>query len=242
MHRSLRLVQEETLALRICIALLCSFALTACAIPKDPEGTLDRVTGSVMRVGVTDAPPWVEVTDQGPEGIEVALVEDFARSIDADIEWIEGSEAELAQAVFLGEIDLMIGGLTTASTLASEVTLTHPYVTTATVVAVPDDMDVPDDIAGVEVAAEMGSAEAGLLSKTDAEVLRVDDITTHDGPMAVEDIFLDDLAMTDTGIRLQESDHAMGVPHGENAWLVALEKFLLDNVGLVHRLVEEAQP
>lgn len=242
MRRLIRLVQKETLALRICIALLCALASTACGIPKDPEGTLDRVTGSTMRVGVTHAPPWVEITDGGPEGIEVSLVEEFARTIDAEIEWIGGSEAELAQAVYLREIDLMIGGLTGTSTLASEVTLTHPYVTTATVVAVPDDMDVPDDIAGVEVAAETGSPEAGLLAKTDAEVLRVGDITDHDGPVAVEDIFLDDLSMTDTGIRLQESDHVMGVPHGENAWLVAIERFLLENPGLVHRLVEEAQP
>jgi polar amino acid transport system substrate-binding protein len=216
--------------------------LSGCGIPKDPEGTLDRVSGGVLRVGVTDAPPWAETGGTDPTGIEVTLVEEFADAVDAEIEWIEGSEAELAQAVFLGEIDLMIGGLTSTSTLASEVTLTHPYVTTSTVIAVPDDADVPSDIAGVEVAAERGTAEAGLLAKTDAEVLRVDDITTAEGPIAVEDIFLDDLSMTDTGIRLQESDHVMGVPHGENAFLVKLERFLLDHADLTQQLVERAQP
>jgi polar amino acid transport system substrate-binding protein len=216
--------------------------LSGCGVPKDPEGTLDRVSGGVLRVGVTDAPPWAESDGTDLSGIEVALVQGFADSVDAEIEWIEGSETELAQAVFLGEIDMMIGGLTSTSTLASEVTLTHPYLTTATVIGVPDDADIPSDIAGVEVAVETGTAEAGLLAKTDAEVLRVDDITTVDGPIAVEDIFLDDLSMTDTGIRLQESDHVMGVPHGENAFLVELERFLLDHADLAQQLVERAQP
>lgn len=242
MHRPIHLVQEETLALKIISAALLAITLSACGIPKDPEGTLEKVSGAVLRVGVTDAPPWVEVTDAGPQGIEVGLVEAFARTIDAEIEWIEGSEAELAEAIYFREIDLMIGGLASTSTLASEVTLTHPYVTTATVVGVPDDADVPADIAGVKVAAERGTASAGLLAKTDAETVRVEDITTADGALAVEDIFLDDLGLTDTGIRLQETDHVMGVPHGENAFLVALERFLLAETALIDTSIEEARP
>ncbi len=49
----------------------------------------------------------------------------------ADIEWVEGSESDLAEAVHLLELDLLIGGLTSESPVAQLVTLTHPYYTTS---------------------------------------------------------------------------------------------------------------
>lgn len=242
MHSALYLVQEETLALKLCATLICLSVMTSCGIPKDPEGTLERVSGGTLRVGVAEAPPWVELTDEGPRGVEVSLVEDFAASIDATITWVPGSESELAEAIYMREIDLMIGGLAGTSSLSSEVTLTHPYFTSALVVGVPEGSDVPEDIAGMRVAAEIGSAAAGLLAKTDAEVVRVEDVTTFDGPIATEDFFLEDLGLTDTGVRLQETDHVMGVPHGENAFLVALERFLLARPDEVENLLGAEQP
>lgn len=51
-------------------------ATLACGIPRDPEGTLERVRGGPLRVGVIHAPPWVTVEhlDSDPRGLEIDLV------------------------------------------------------------------------------------------------------------------------------------------------------------------------
>jgi len=70
-----------------------------CQYPRDPDGTLDRVEGGVMRVGVTHADPWVLADDDEPSGgAEVELVRRFARDVGARIEWVHGSEEEVVDA------------------------------------------------------------------------------------------------------------------------------------------------
>ncbi|MDQ3958190.1 MAG: transporter substrate-binding domain-containing protein [Actinomycetota bacterium] len=215
-------------------------ALAGCAsLPRDPESTLNRVTGGVMRVGVADDPPWVVVGDGEPSGVEVEIVERFAEELGAEVEWHEGSAEDLAAALEMRELDLVIGGIVSTSSLAAQVALTHPYLTTQIVVGVPPEAGVDEDIAGIEVAVETGTEEAGLLAKTDAIPVRVDDVTEVDGAAAVDNFLLDDLGLVDTGVRLVEVDHVMAVPHGENAWLVRLERFLLDHEEDVFRILEE---
>ena len=217
-------------------------AATACGIPKDPEGTLETVSGGTTYAGASHSPPWVDLSGGEPAGIEVELIEAFASTIDADVEWVQGSVEELAAALHLGELHVVAAGIGGTSTLAAEITLSHPYLTTATVVGVPEGGPPPEDIAGLEVAAERGTSELGLLRKTDAEVVAVDDITAFDGARAVEDIFLEDLGLTDTGVRLRETDHVFGMPNGENAWITGFERFLLANADLAERLATEATP
>jgi polar amino acid transport system substrate-binding protein len=199
----------------------------ACGVPRDPEKTLEKVTGGVMRVGITGSDPWTALEGPEPTGVEVELVERFAESLDARIDWVEGSEAEIFEALEVREIDLAIGGFTSQNSWAGKVTFTHPYITTPAVVGWPRGEEIPTDIAGHEVAVEKGSHLAAILEKTDARPVEVVDLATVDGPAAVDNWLLDDLDLEDTGIRLDESDHVMAVPNGENAWLVRLERFLL---------------
>lgn len=223
------------------VAAVCALLLGACATPPaDPEGTLERVRGGSMRVGITDNDPWV-IVDSEPSGVEVGLIEAFAEELDASIEWIQGSEEELFTALELGELDLVIGGLTSTNAHSQSATFTHPFHTSFVTVGVPLDSDV-EDIAGVEISVEPGTAEAGLLRKTDAVVVYVDDITDATGPAVVEDWMLDDLQLKDTGVRLSESDHVMALPFGENGWQVTLENFLLENVDLIDQLLDEQEP
>src|SRR5687768_9532904 len=79
-------------------------------IPRDPEGTLDRVRGGVLRAGFTVAHPWATGPESGPDGIEVDLVEAFAEELGATVEWTEGSEAELFEALEVRALDLVVGG------------------------------------------------------------------------------------------------------------------------------------
>ncbi|MDQ3914579.1 MAG: transporter substrate-binding domain-containing protein [Actinomycetota bacterium] len=222
------------------LPVIVALAAASCGLPNDPEGTLDRVAGGTMRVGVTENPPWVVLGNAEPRGVEVEIVELFARELGAEVEWHEGSAEELAAALEVRELDLLAGGITSTSGLAAHAGLTHPYLTTQVVVAVPPGTDT-GDIAGLEVAVETATEEAGILDKTDAVPVRVDDVTEVGGPVAVEGYLLDDLGLEDTGVRLSEVDHVMAVPHGENAWLVRLERFLLDHEDDIHRILEEGE-
>lgn len=219
-------------------ALCLAMAGPACGLPRDPESTLDRVSGGTLRVGVSESEPWVTVGDGEPSGVEVEIVERFAQEIDADIEWVEGSIEELAAAAYVREIDLLIGGLTATSKISSEAALSHPYLTTQVVVGVPPGSGI-EDIAGVEVAVEGNTEAAGILEKTDAIPIRVADVMESRGPAAVDNYLLDDLGLEDTGVRLIESDHVMAVPHGENAWLVRLERFLLEHEDEILDLLDQ---
>jgi len=83
------------------------------AFPADPEDTLERVTGGVLRVGVSPNPPHTEVRGSAePIGHEVVLVREFAATLPAEIEWTVGGEEMLILALEDGDLDLVIGGLT----------------------------------------------------------------------------------------------------------------------------------
>jgi polar amino acid transport system substrate-binding protein len=217
-----------------------------CQYPRDPDGTLNRVDGGVMRVGVTHADPWVLIEGEEPSGgAEVALARRFARDVGARIEWVLGSEEELVDAAKEGQVDLLIAGLTNKSRWKKDVAFTRPYVQTQTVVGAPPGSSFPDDLGGVEVVVEVGTEEEGLLAqRTDAEVVPVTDLASERGkPAAVHDYLLDDLGLADTGTVLGESKHVMAVRLGENAFLVELERFLLDREGAIQALlVREGRP
>jgi polar amino acid transport system substrate-binding protein len=222
------------------VMLLAALAAAGCQYPRDPDGTLNRVEGGVMRVGVTEADPWVALEDDRPVGgAEVELARRFARDLGARIVWVQGSEEELVDAAKEGQVDLILGGLTSKSRWKKDVAFTRPYVETRTVVGTPAGGSYPDEFAGVPVTVELGSAEEGLLEqRTDARVVPVTDLAERAGrPAAVRDYLLDDLRLTDSGTELDEAKHVMAVKLGENAFLVRLERFLLNREDEIRRLV-----
>jgi polar amino acid transport system substrate-binding protein len=228
------------------VLVLVAIAATGCQYPRDPDGTLNRVEGGVMRVGVTAADPWVLLEGDRPVGgAEVELARRFARDLGARIEWVQGSEEELVEAAKEGQVDLIVGGLTNKSRWKKDVALTRPYVETRAVVGVPAGESFPDDFAGVPVAAELGSEEEGLLAqKTEARVVPVAELAPRAGrPAAVPHYLLDDLELADSGTELDEAKHVMAVKLGENAFLVRLERFLLEREDEIERLlIEEGRP
>jgi polar amino acid transport system substrate-binding protein len=233
---------------RPCLVLLLAVALAAgCQYPRDPEGTLDRVRGGVMRVGVTHVDPWVTLDGGTPGGVEVELLRRFARTIDAEIEWVEGSETELMEALHGRQLDVVVAGLTRRSEWRRVAALTRPFVSYEVVIAAPDEATaerLSEDLEGASIAVEAHSPEAAKLEEdTDAEVMPVDDIAAVDGPVAVPEYMLDDLGYVRTDAELDEHEHAMAVSMGENAFLVELERFLLDREAEAGALVErEGKP
>lgn len=114
----------------VALTLVVTFALTGCATsyPADPDGTLDRVTGGTLRVGVSPNGDWT-VTGDGddPSGIEVTLIEQFADTLDAEIDWTEGGEERLLTDLEDGELDLVIGGFTDQTPWSEKAAITKPF-------------------------------------------------------------------------------------------------------------------
>ena len=224
------------------VAALLAVGAAGCGIPRDPEGTLDRVRGGTLRAGITASEPWTTLEGGRPGGVEVELVEQFAHELGAKVEWVDGSEAELIGALEVRELDLVVGGLTADTPWQSRAAITRSYATTRVVVAVPASQPPPGDIAGLRVAVEAGSDAARILEdKTDAVPVRVPDVTQVKGSaVAVDEWLLDNLGLRDTGVHLSKAKHVMATPLGENAFLVRLERFLIAHQAQVPALLDAA--
>jgi polar amino acid transport system substrate-binding protein len=89
---------------------------------------------------------------------------------------------------------------------------------------------------------ERDSPAAGLLRAAGAIPVEVDDLTAAGGPAAVDDWLLDDLDLQATDEVVEEREHVLAAPLGENAWLVQLEEFLHDQERRIAELLDEAGP
>ena len=229
----------------LAVALAAAAVLTGCRIPDDPEGTLERVRGGTVRVGTSESEPWVRLRGGQPVGgVEVELVRRFARRVRAHVEWVDGSEEELVDALKKGSLDLAIAGFTNKSRWKRDVAFTRPYVETRTLVGAQPGRTLDGDLEGLALRVELGSeAEALARGETDARVIPVRTLSGARGPVAAEDYVLDDLGLRPTDIELKADKHVMAVRFGENAWLVELERFLLQREAEIRRLVmEEGRP
>ena len=116
------------------ILLAVMIGLVGCSghYPADPDGTLDRVSGGTLRVGISHQPPWTDTASEGnseqdPGGIEAQLIEDYAQTINAEVEWHAGGEEQLITLLSERELDVVIGGLTDQSPWDSDSGLTTTY-------------------------------------------------------------------------------------------------------------------
>lgn len=212
-----------------------------CDIPQDPDGTLERVRGGVLRAGATEADPFVIFDGAGRPtgGVEVALIERLAKGLGAEVEWVAGSEEELFSALEQHSVDVVIGGVTSENPWSSKVAFTHPYLTTFATIGLPAGLGADGNITGMRVQVERGTVLEGLVGKLDVEVVRIDNVKTAAGPVAVYSWLLDDLGLEDSGVRLVETDHVMAVAHGENGWLTELERFLLSRPDEIKDLLDD---
>nr|WP_314840962.1 transporter substrate-binding domain-containing protein [uncultured Microbacterium sp.] len=113
----------------LAVALLAGCGLT---IPTDPDGTLDRISGGELRVGFSPDPGLVEgettgEDDGAPSGSLPDLVTGFADEIGAEVEWTEGSEETLVGMLESGDLDLVIGGITSDTPWADRAGVTRGY-------------------------------------------------------------------------------------------------------------------
>lgn len=114
--------------LPLCLMAMLGIAMGGCTMPWDPAGTLERVRGSVIHVGISHNPPWTDICTAGePAGKEAEAVRRLAVVLDARVEWHHGGEAELMTQLEQFELDLVIGGLTDDTPWKNRVGLTRPH-------------------------------------------------------------------------------------------------------------------
>lgn len=217
----------------LCAGLLCLIVagFAGCDFPADPEGTLERVERGTLRVGVIENEPWVVLPPGGePGGVEPELLRRFAAELDAEIEWVRGPESELAEAIRGFQLDVIIGGLTRSWPYRTHAALTRPYVDTEIELGVPPGTETPDSLGGMEVWVEAGSEAAALLrqEEDDATPVYFEALDDIDGPALLDTYDIAAIGFERTDYILRDDEHAMAVPSGENAFLVELERFLLD--------------
>ena len=114
-----------------CWPVVLLLTLAGCGLPRDPEGTSDRLaSGHELRVGVTDNGPWADVSQAEPKGIEPDLVRAFAARIGSRVVWTKGSETGLAQDLKHHKLDLAIGGFDAQTPWVSIAGVSQPFAET----------------------------------------------------------------------------------------------------------------
>lgn len=83
--------------------------------------------GGELRAGASASGELVTVDGDEVAGPLAELVEDFAETLDARVEWTVGSEEELVHGLESGGLDLAIGGMTDQTPWADRVAVTRAY-------------------------------------------------------------------------------------------------------------------
>jgi polar amino acid transport system substrate-binding protein len=216
----------------------------ACDLPRDPEGTLRRVRGGTMRVGVVEHRPWTTLpTGGGAGGIEGALIAELARELGARIEWVRATESQLLDALELRELDVVIGGLTDALPWKERVAFTRPFYTDTIVVGGPPGLTVRRDLRGQRLVVRASDpALAGYVRKKGGVPVPIPDVGHAVGLVAVATWQLPSLGFASSGIVIHEAKHVMAASPGENAWLVRIEQSISRRKAAIPEILRTSFP
>lgn len=216
--------------------------LLACGLPRDPEGTLERVRREGIRVGLSDADPWVTLGGGPPRGVEVALVLELARRLGARVHWHPGDLEGRLAALHERELDLVAGGLTVDSPWGKRVALTRPYYVESMLVGAAPGTAPPGTLRDARVAVEAGSGMAARVRERGAVPIEVPRLPGGRPLLAAPGWRLAAWRYRPMGEPLQRREHVLAVAPGENAWLLRIEELLRDREDWVARRLTDQGP
>jgi polar amino acid transport system substrate-binding protein len=196
--------------------------------PRDAEDSLDKIQNNSIRVGFTNATPWVWPSGDSASGIEAEIVTEFAKSLNAKVEWVEGTEEQLYDALKKDEIDMLVAGITAKTPWKEEVGLTKPYIETQIVIGQhpSQKLNAQSPIEGQWVAVKKGTDEGYFVRKKKAKPFYTSQLPANNMLSAGYDWQLQKWNLQSTGIVLEKESHVIAVPPGENGFLLALDKYL----------------
>jgi polar amino acid transport system substrate-binding protein len=223
------------------IFILLLLSLAACDLPRDSEGTLDRVRGGTMRVGVVIDTPWTKDSAGVIGGIEGTMARALAESLGSRIEWIRASEGELLTALHHRELDLVIGGLRATSPWKQQVALTRPYYADTVSVGGAQNQAPPATLDKVPVSLRQGDPAAAEVRKKGGVPRFVPQLDSVQGPVAAPTWKLSQLGRREnTALRLMEDQHVLAAAPGENAFLMRVELMLIARQAAVPALLRQS--
>lgn len=210
--------------------------LGGCDLPRDLEGTQDQVREGTLHVGVIDdAAPWAIWSAGEPHGVEVSLVRDLARQMQADIRWVAGPDAELLHALAAFELDLVIGGLERSSPWRKEVALSRPYFVSRVMVGWPPNRNAKRDLDGVRIAVKPHTSMVKKLK--DRGAVPVTSGTAEALPLAAPEWQLSARGLIPAQPVLERRKRVFALPPGENRWLNTVQRFLFERQGDVPAMI-----
>lgn len=208
--------------LRVAAVALAAVA-ASCDYPQDSNGTLARVSGAVLRVGVSERPPWVIRESNQPAGIEPRLIEAFAEKLEARVAWTWGTESALADALKEHQLDIVIGGHAASSPWTSEVGASRPYLEASIVIAAPRAFLTQREGRLIPYPADRPEFAAAIARNG------FDPVPTDKpgaGPAAAYEFEAPALGLVSTGQELAQEKLVILVPPGESRFLYYLDRFL----------------
>jgi polar amino acid transport system substrate-binding protein len=209
------------------IPFLCLVTNACDSLPRDPQKTSEHVQQQhTVRIGLTEAPPWVIRNGAEPAGVEVELLQRFANSLGATPRWFWGGEQTRMEALERFELDVVIADLEAKTPWSKQVGLTRPYFDEEFAVGVSSGVQMPRTLRGLEVAVPEGDAVAAYVEKGDGIPVRTTNIFETSGPVAAPVWKLENRGLARTKFFLFKRQHVMAVPPGENGWLKKLGSYL----------------
>ena len=224
-------MRETSLLLLVCTVL-------SCGLPKDSDHTLDRVRHGTIRAGYVLHSPWVSDSTGEMRGVDVQLIDELARGLEAKVAWVRGTESELMSALHGRELDLVVGGLSGESPWKHDVAFTRPYYTDSLVVSLPAGIS-EKSLKGTAVAYQAGSPAGVYLHKKGAVPVPIRDLQSTKGAVAAPTWKLESLRRPASDVLLHESPRVMAVAPGENAWLLDVERVLHEQESAIPAMLRD---
>lgn len=211
------------------LALLVAIFLAGCDLPRDIEGTEDRVRQGTLRVGVIDgAAPWVAWHSGKPRGVEVQLVRELAERIQSDIQWVSGSDTELFRALAAFELDLVIGRIDRTSPWRKEVAFTRPYHVSRIMVGWPTGRSATRELDGIRIAVKQHTSAVRKLEDRGAVPVALRGQPSEHLPVAAEEWQISAWGLRASPPVLDTHKRVFALPPGENGWLQTVQRFLFE--------------
>lgn len=196
--------------------------------PRDPDNTLNKVRDATLFAGITENPPYVSLRDSAPEGFEVDMIKAFAEELNAEVQWVKGSEEQIMRLLEDNQVQICAGGFSSESLWKKHVYFAQPHDTLIYKWGVPETASLPSKLKDKEVQVKRGSTAATFVQEKGGKPVFIDSLISNLPLVAapVEDLI--ELNYTVSEDKLGEEKIALAISHGENAFLMKLENFLTD--------------
>lgn len=218
------------------LIILAVLVLAGCRYPVNIERPMADMHGGELNIGLSENPPWVINTDQGPAGLEVEIVRALAEDMDATINWHWDSESSLLAALSQYQLDLVIGGLTQDANVSTLAAPTKAYYQSHYSVGVPEGVSLPSNLEGVEVAVPVVNHIAHALKKEGVILHPTPDLGAQNEAAANPAWWLRAHGYQVGDWEIATDHHVMALPKGENAWMLAVQRHLNSYPDIEQRL------